>query len=403
MNPFIFKVSLNDKQFESKPKNNEIGVISKNINCVELSISELSEALGKGQTFTPSFFKDDKRVNNNFIGTYVFALDFDDNQDHKEKINLLEQYGIKTNIYYPSFSDTPQHRKFRLVIIFDEVINNRKLRDKIQLALMHIVKDSDKACKDAARMFYGSNKSYVLNDEPNILQEVFIHLQNIINAKASKRTRVRNNELFENGTNTLPSYNTIRDYQESAKIEIKQHYDFEKACEISSVLNDFANGGHLSYQPLFNLISNMNYVKGGLKWVENIMVKSGTYNESDFELLRTFRSNKYNYLPSSINTFDPDLIDQYSNIYSLDRPSREVEILKSCEKLDSDEIYNKFSLEIERIANREWLLRNLEKEIPRINVIKASVGIGKSHKLKKAVNKWKNSFCIPNTPIKKAV
>ncbi|MDB4752192.1 hypothetical protein OAF78_00310 [Winogradskyella sp.] len=405
METFRFKVGLNSTEHTQKPAGKQVGLINRNgFPTTEVSLEELKTSLSKGMTFTPSYLTGGKRSNENFEGSYVFALDFDDNQNPEDKIAQLKEYGIETNLYYPSFSDTPQHRKFRIVIVFDTPIEDRKLRDKIQLAIMEIVKDSDAACKDASRMFYGGSTCDLLCNTPNSLEESLIHLHNIINSlTTNKGTKVRNDKLTKNGTKTLLPYYIIRDYQKSTinatEYDIKQHYDYEQAKENSKVFKHFAEGGHLKYAQMFNLISNMQYVKGGLKWVKEVMDKAGSYNYSDYELLRTIKH--YNYLPSNIDTFDSELIGEYSNIWHLDRTSNSVEVIQKAEKYDSDMLYSKFSQFLETINNRDMLKANYNIKTERINICSVGVGIGKSHKLKKQLRDGKTVFAFPTHDLKK--
>ena len=202
MEAFRFRVGLNSTEHTQKPTSKEASIINRNgFPTTETSLEELKTSLSKGMTFTPSYFKDGKRNNKNFEGTYVFALDFDDNQEPEEKIAQLKEYGIETNLYYPSFSDKPRHRKFRLVIVFDTPVEDKKSRDKIQLAIMEMVKDSDRACKDASRMFYGGATCELLSNKPNSLEERLIHLHNIINSTTvNKVTKGRNDNNLKKYT-----------------------------------------------------------------------------------------------------------------------------------------------------------------------------------------------------------
>ena len=404
MEAFRFRVGLNSTEHTQKPTSKEASIINRNgFPTTETSLEELKTSLSKGMTFTPSYFKDGKRNNKNFEGTYVFALDFDDNQEPEEKIAQLKEYGIETNLYYPSFSDKPRHRKFRLVIVFDTPVEDKKSRDKIQLAIMEMVKDSDRACKDASRMFYGGATCELLSNKPNSLEERLIHLHNIINSTTvNKVTKGRNDNNLKKYTKTCISYNTIRDSRKSIQndneYDIKERFNYNQAKNNSKVFNSFANGGHLSYSVLFNLISNMQYVKGGLLWVKEIMDRAGSYNYSDYELLRTIR--KYNYLPSNMIGFDSELVGEYSNVWHLDRTSNNVEVIERAEKYGSDVLYGKFSIFLERINNRHFLKQN-NIEIPRINVCSVGVGIGKSHKLKRQLKQGKTVFAFPTHDLKR--
>ena len=113
------------------------------------------------------------------------------------------------------------------------------------------------------------------------------------------------------------------------------------------------------------------------------MDKAGSYNYSDYELLRTIR--KYNYLPSNMIGFDSEIAEEYSNVWHLDRTSNSVEVIKKAEKFDSDVLYDKFNklLFDFTLDNALYSIFRSTPKPPRVNVVSVGVGVGKTTKLKK--------------------
>ena len=391
----FFYTSVCDKIFTSKPNQNEIAFISKNVIAKKMNVEQLAQAIGTGQTFAPAVFENNKRTNNTFKSTQVFALDFDDNQNREEKIKLFEEYKIKTNIAYYSFSDTPEHRKFRLVFVIDTEITDRKLRDKIQLALMGIAKDSDTACKDVARMFYGTNKdATILHRYPNKLSGILPALDVFINANVSEPTKRQNTEQLKNFQKNASLIYINKECGKMKENELIRNYNFEEAQKTSPVLHSFATGTHLKYRQLLVLATNMYYIEGGIKWMKERMDATGTYKPEDCVLLSV--ASRYNYLPMDITDFDSSLIGEYKNLLYIDKNRKGVQVLQPTEKIDADTVSDNFSKHIEIIANRE-LLNTLGAKVKQINILKASVGIGKT---KKIIRQKNVLIAVPNHKLK---
>src|SRR5690625_3217400 len=117
-----------------------------------------------GYSFTPAIFNG-TRSNKNWKEQSVFALDYDSGITPEEVLPVFDDIGIVPNVLYYSFSDTPEHRKFRLVFFLNKTITYKRVRDQIQRGLMAVV-ECDKACKDAARLYFGGTEGEVLNSEP---------------------------------------------------------------------------------------------------------------------------------------------------------------------------------------------------------------------------------------------
>ena len=164
-----FKVTMGDNtKHTSKPTNP--GVIS-NLLKVHQEINtptELAKLLTypNGMSFSPSIFNG-SRKDANWKSQSVYALDFDDGITPDEIYNRCEEHNLIPNIAYNSFSNTEEKRKFRFIFFLDEVITDKEESKRISLSLMCLFPESDKACKDFSRFFYGGNELLSSNDELN--------------------------------------------------------------------------------------------------------------------------------------------------------------------------------------------------------------------------------------------
>lgn len=390
----FFETTLSSLEWTEKPVA-YMGKIQKSFETVKTNVTGLADALRKGQTFAPAVFKDNNRSNANFISTQIFALDFDDNQNPEEKIKLFAEYGIKTNILYYSFSHKEDYNKFRLVFIFDTVITDRKTRDKIQNALMDISIDSDKACKDVARMFLGTNKKVIVKTMlNNVFNDVLPAIDIYINANVSEPTKRANTETLKNFQKNASLININKECEKMKENGTIRNYNFIEAQKTSNTLNSFATGIHLKYRPLLILATNMYYIEGGMKWMRDCMDKTGTYKPEDYALLSV--PSRYNYLPMDIKDFDATLIGEYKNLLYIDKNRQGVQVLQPIKKIDVEQVSTNFSQSMEIIANREFL-NTLGKKIKQINILKASVGSGKT---KKIIRQKNVLIAVPNHKLK---
>ena len=378
------KTSFSNIKLNSKPLPKDVAKISNSISTQEVTIEEFIDKVEQGYTFCPSVFSN-KRTNQNFISTQVFALDFDDNQNPIEKVNLFKDYGIEPNFVYYTFSHKERFNKFRIVFFVDTIITDRKTRDKIQKALMLIAKDSDAACKDAARMFYPTNReAYYKNTTINQYIDILPAIDSYLNACVSEPTKRQNIKSFKKG---YCLYNIDKEYQkmkENENIDLVQRYKFDEAIKESKVLEGFYNGTlHLKYKQLLVLITNMSYIKGGIKWTKDAMIRKGTYKKEDFELL-SICSRYSHYKPANIDEFDSALVGTHRNLLSLDnRNKKGVEIIKPMEKEDVEHIAMKakefmhYRFNADSIFNFGIIKKdsNLDKQFV---VLNADTGIGKT-------------------------
>ena len=176
-----FRCSINDKII-----NKDIDALRRhnsNFQETELNISELLEGINQGKAFSPIVFKDNTRTGENFTSTQLLVLDFD-------KSNLEETLGheyIKSHA--SAYYTTPSHRvdgngdKFRIIFQLPETIIDREMYKSCMVNLLERFPEADQACKDTARVFYGSkNCTYGYWDRK-------ISLEEFENLKTPKSTR----------------------------------------------------------------------------------------------------------------------------------------------------------------------------------------------------------------------
>ena len=266
-----FKISIHPTAWEGKPKTaTEKASLARDFNPTELNLEGLAQYINNGHTISPSLLKDGYRNAKNFISSQVIMLDYDDNQSIEDEINKLKEINLNPNLVYNSFSHKPSFNKFRLVIVLDAAIEDEKLFKSILRALINKV-GSDKAAKSSAQMFYGGNNATILDAQLNEYNKAKVVLTGLINLEVSNRTKDRNRNMFKNDAKTEMPY-ILKESRNMRQNSTYRDFDFTYASTTSNVFEQFSNNTiELSYAQLFNLVSNMQYVEGGRKWVKSKM------------------------------------------------------------------------------------------------------------------------------------
>src|SRR5690625_1480273 len=230
-----------------------------------------------GYSFTPAIFNG-TRSNKNWKEQSVFALDYDSGVTPEEVVSAFENIGITPNVFYSSFSDTPEHRKFRMVFFLNKVITDKEDRDYIQKGLMAVV-ECDKACKDAARLYFGGIEGEVLNPEPIDYHRLHIGITPAIITKDGNRVRgtkplpyvssggggrnlVQKDAIIYNNNNTHTN-------QKEGRIQ----FDLYANKDEITVLANLIKGEWLEHMELFGLATNLRPFKGGLGLMKKAVAK----------------------------------------------------------------------------------------------------------------------------------
>lgn len=169
---FSVFTTLDDKGYSRKLKadNEEDEKEIKNLNnripykYKTVDVSELADKVGnQGYSFCAATFcrvNEDSyhiyRRKSNFHQQQIFALDFDGGISFEEVMRRAFKYKIPPIFAYKTFScDDVELNKFRVVWVADFFANDIKIAEGITRLLMSIYPESDPACKDCCRLFYG--------------------------------------------------------------------------------------------------------------------------------------------------------------------------------------------------------------------------------------------------------
>lgn len=161
---------LDKMQYESKPKMHE-GIITNrlmNSSPTSVSVKELSEALSKGQTFTPATFKRIdgviKRRPEYWDSQQVICIDYDneimvDGKKVKDVRTTVDDairiHGKTTAFIYKTFSYADDHPKFRVIEVLDRPIVDKNEMKSIMDYYSNKYPNADPSSFQLNRMFYG--------------------------------------------------------------------------------------------------------------------------------------------------------------------------------------------------------------------------------------------------------
>ncbi len=168
--------------YKTKPKGVEIAAIKQRLCSVTpgtLTISQMAELITQGYSFTPAVLIGGAKAEN-WSSQQLFCLDID-NEDKsisgkhnkqraaepltvEQVLDRCSSWGIKPALVYETFSSSAEWQKFRVVFASDTVIKDKQKALNIQLGLMELFPECDKACKNADRLFFGG-KSILHIDE----------------------------------------------------------------------------------------------------------------------------------------------------------------------------------------------------------------------------------------------
>ena len=175
----MFKVSLDSQEFNKKPKNKTIGVISKRLPKQKCSVSvqELAEAVGAhGRTFCPATFGGETRKQENVKGMQLFCMDFDHGPNYQEIKEKCDRLGLPILFSYHTFSSTKENPRFRVILAHIVPIRDKWVIEVILNLLKNLFPEADKSCFEASRMFFGGKEVIEINPDNRFqLDELAAH------------------------------------------------------------------------------------------------------------------------------------------------------------------------------------------------------------------------------------
>jgi hypothetical protein len=404
----IYQFTYHPTTLNRKPENAvEKNIIYQNMVLTGTSIENICKYIGNGNgyTFTPNLYSDNKPSKSSFIGTSGFFLDFDLNSDPDEILNRFNELDIFPNFWYTSFSDSPEYRKFRVGIMLDREIADIDSIGNIYSQIFYHF-PADISCRDTARIFYGGKEVTYLTDEPVKVE----HLLNKDTWKVKKaelkfdsskpvKLLFTNNKFTGNKKKNTQTYslNQAPEYEFLNKLK-NNDCDFSIISQKVKVFQEFITlEKRFDYLVLYGLASNLHWLQGGMLLLKKTMEaynklyenseNATFYYKRHLEVIK--QVNDHKPFPQSLANFSPYSEDeQFKNLISCVINPRGVVFITEPSK--------KISLEDGEKLFKDAFTCALESH-EQITIIKAPVGIGKSHILR---NMQDVAICLPTHKLK---
>lgn len=185
--------------YTSKPKNLP-AVQSELSDPVEINVSELAYKLVHGCNVRPAAMHGTS--DSDFKSQQLFMVDFDNTDRHKQPfpperiispqkaVQMASESGLNPCFGYYTFSHSEAVPKFRLAFLMDKPVTDIKDRDKIQLSIMRIFDGLiDSSCKNASRIFFGSQAGSLVYSDFDALNSVDELLEREISKPVTQRMK----------------------------------------------------------------------------------------------------------------------------------------------------------------------------------------------------------------------
>lgn len=124
----------------------------------EEDVDGLIRSITDGYLFTSRIIPGASRTTKNFLGGQVLALDLDTEDerstfDYLSKDEFIARYAA---FGYTTPSHTPSAPRCRIVFVLSSEVRDVNIFSYISIALNRMFDDSDSACKDPVRLYFGS-------------------------------------------------------------------------------------------------------------------------------------------------------------------------------------------------------------------------------------------------------
>jgi hypothetical protein len=358
-----YNITYDPRYWKAKPNIEEKKSITRNLVIqTGITINQFSQVISQpfSHTWSGGLFKG-LRANSTWEQQSVFALDFDKGNLTIDQIFArLKDIGIVPQVWYTSFSDSPELRKFRVVMFLDSPVIDKDIHGLIFNSLLALFPEADRACKDASRYFFGGKECTIVHHDPISTSE-FIDALTIqmysIDSKSFRKVPLESSYYRELNSAQKPTflYNIYRNGQISAEGSSippppptsvqgakKTRIDIELARKKIKILDEFLNGTWLFHPQLFGLATNLIHIEGGFQLMIKTMEKYNNlgkthYTQNNFNILPYV--NKVKYHPKPIYSFSP--FPEDNDLYDIVSTTRDIrgliEIIEPAMKIKINE------------------------------------------------------------------
>ena len=367
----MIKLSLDTVCWNRKPKGKpEIGPISLSIpkNIVEISIEEFAKNVVQpyGKSWSPTIFSDGIRSNDTFVSQQVFCLDIDEGLAFDDMLERCDKYNIIPAFVYTTFSSAYNNNKFRVVFVLEHNIEDKRVRELVQLALMKLFPEADKACKDVSHLFFGGKELLYTNydsriNTPELIDSMIAYIYSTDKVNATRNIKDYCKGVGVNMVNGLPNIKLLEDddnilgeiedldthpiiyYRSVAQIfknysidfseetimkpindnskskssktkynvtdtkevrnNLVKHFSWEDLEDNCKLYKEFSNNTHWAYHlELFGIATNLLAIEGGRKKLFEILNQNEKYDIKNWDYQCNYIVKK-NYAPQRCNNF----------------------------------------------------------------------------------------------------
>lgn len=442
-------LNIDSVSYKAKPDKKQVGAIQKRIGACKriVSLEEFMQAIENGVSFKAGALHGNK--NTDWESQQVFALDIDNDDASINKYGLLTpedacnrfaELRVPPAFYYSSFSSTEERPKFRLIFIVKNPVNDMRVRNAIQMALMNIMPECDKACKDLSRLFFGTNKKckvykrkYSILDPYTLIQGMITYIkEKNSSSNACKKIHQYCEEVRLNMINGYPDIQLLDLCQNGKKTTTSIIYNIGHVKNFPrSILFNFYNENDMQ----FNSAGKQNN-NGKRKYsIDIVKVKHKEIRNFNFKTLNircrlwreftdgTKKCNHNQIFGMACNTWNvrgaEKIMVKTINNYNYTNKVNKINAIRSCKSYGyapmrctnfcpyCESCPNQGINMLQRIDNKRGQIRNIEDDIgsalsiedglkrlqniitdafnageDTITVIKAPTGIGKTEALK---------------------
>lgn len=384
-----YRYSITTLPFNERVEQPLFGKVKKAIITTETTIEEFSKLIERpcACAWSGGVFKHNWPSKENWLGSNIIGFDFDKGEQTIEEIyEIFNELGVIPNLYYFTFRDTPDHKRFRIVLFFDEIISEKEIYRKIMLSLEKVLKN-DTSCKDPSRVFYGGDGVTITNPKPIPLQQFidFLNINTTARDKNNTRSIIEYSPNLANLTSSLFYCNkeypflAQKDVEDSSSSSTSlvggTKIDWNIAKQQIKILDEFLNGVWLPHDILFPLATNLQYIEGGFKKMKSTMEYFNScgktnYTENNFAILPYVKKRRY--YPVPIHKFSPysEDADHYDIISTLANKRGHITVLKEKNKIPLQDASEQFKKKFDDILK--------EDEINKTHLILVPTAMGKT-------------------------
>lgn len=163
-------VSLDNQSYDKKPEKTEISKIKyRAVSKWELiEVDKLADLVGNhGHAMVPAHLEGGI-ASRNFTGIQLFALDFDHGSRFTDIKRKCEKLEIPVSFAYHTFGSSPEEERFRVVFVYECLIEDAFVAGVISYMLTKIFPECDGQCKNLDRMFFGGKELIYVDGDAHI-------------------------------------------------------------------------------------------------------------------------------------------------------------------------------------------------------------------------------------------